>query len=149
MQFWSVSSELIGCFESLQGGGGKLLDAPLGKEGALDGLELWSWLGVLQGRVGGCHRTLDQFGVMVWELAVGQFVSLDNPGVSEDLLCSQSLMGVHMKHFGHKILGGVGHSVPVASCQTEVTVAYPVQDLIRGVLRSVGKWSKTGQHGVQ
>lgn len=41
-------------------------------------------------------------------------------------------------------LGGVGHGVPVASSQTEVAVAYPVQDLIRGVLGSVGKWSKTG-----
>lgn len=57
MQFL-VSSELIGCFESLQGSRGKLLDAPLGQEGAFDGLELWSWLGVLQGRVGGCHCTL-------------------------------------------------------------------------------------------
>lgn len=43
---------------SLQGGGGQLLDAPLSEEGTLDGLELWSGLGVLQGGVGGCHRTL-------------------------------------------------------------------------------------------
>lgn len=40
-------------------------------------------------------------------------------------------------------LGSVRHSVPVASRQAEVTVAYSVQDLIGGVLRSVGKWSKT------
>ena len=59
VRFWSVSSEPSGCSESLQGGGGKLLDAPLGEEGALDGLELRSRLGVLQGGVGGCHRTLD------------------------------------------------------------------------------------------
>lgn len=58
-QFWLVSSELIGCFESLQGGGGELLDTPLGQEGALDGFELWSGLGVLQGRVGGGHCTLN------------------------------------------------------------------------------------------
>lgn len=41
-------------------------------------------------------------------------------------------------------LGSIRHSVPVASSQTEVTIAYPVQDLIWGVLRSIGKWSKTG-----
>lgn len=41
-------------------------------------------------------------------------------------------------------LGRLRHSVPVASSQAEVTVAYPVQDLIGSVLRSVGKWSKTG-----
>lgn len=115
---------------------------------------------------------------MVWQLAVGKFVSLDNPGMSDHLLRSQSLMGVHVKHLGHEILqgarikceadtvteedrgylssyrscqsylelylGGVGHGVPVASRQTEVTVAYPVQDLVRGVLGSVGKGSKTG-----
>lgn len=40
-------------------------------------------------------------------------------------------------------LGRLGHSVPVGSGQTEVTVAYSVQDLIWGVLGSVGEWSKT------
>lgn len=45
-------------FKSLQGGGGQLLDTPLGEEGTLDGFELWSGLGVLQGGVGGCHRSL-------------------------------------------------------------------------------------------
>lgn len=41
-------------------------------------------------------------------------------------------------------LGSIRHSVPVASSQAKVTVAYPVQDLVGGVLRSIGKWSKTG-----
>lgn len=45
--FQSVSCELIGGCESLQGGGGELLDTPLGQEGALDGLQLWGGLGVL------------------------------------------------------------------------------------------------------
>lgn len=45
-------------FESLQGRGRKLPHASLSQEGALDGLQLGSGLGVLQGRVGGCHRTL-------------------------------------------------------------------------------------------
>lgn len=48
----------LGGVKSLQGGGRQLLDTPLSQEGTLDGLELWSGLGVLQGRVGGCHRTL-------------------------------------------------------------------------------------------
>lgn len=114
----------------------------------------------------------------MWELAVGQFVSLNNPGMFEDLLGSQPLMRVHVKHLGHKVLkrahikyetdimtekviaedhefrscrsdlqlylGSVGHGVPVSSSQTEAAVAYPVQDLIWGVLGSVGKRSKTG-----
>lgn len=47
-------------FKSLQGRGRKLPHTSLGQEGALDGLQLWSGLGVLQGRVGGCHRTLTE-----------------------------------------------------------------------------------------
>lgn len=87
--------------------------------------------------------------------------------MSEDLLSSQPLMWVHMKHMGHQVLkrahvnyetckgdrlepsldmelnlGISRHSVPVSSSQTEVTIAYPVQDLIGGVLRSIGKRSK-------
>lgn len=58
VRFWSVSSDQVGGFESLQGRGRKLPHASLGQEGALDGLQLGSGLGVLQGRVGGCHRTL-------------------------------------------------------------------------------------------
>lgn len=58
VRLWSVSSDRVGGFKSLQGRGGKLPHASLGQEGALDGLQLWSGLGVLQGRVGGCHRTL-------------------------------------------------------------------------------------------
>lgn len=58
VRFWSVSSDQVGGFKSLQGRGRKLPHASLGQEGALDGLQLWRGLGVLQGRVGGCHRTL-------------------------------------------------------------------------------------------
>lgn len=58
VRFWSVSSDQVGGFKSLQGRGRKLPHTPLGQEGALDGLQLWSGLGVLQGRVGGCHRPL-------------------------------------------------------------------------------------------
>lgn len=47
---------------------------------------------------------LDQLGVLVWELAVGQLVSADNPWVFENLLSSQSLMGVNVKHLGHQVL---------------------------------------------
>lgn len=49
-------------------------------------------------------RYLDQLRVLVWELAVRQFVSLDNPGVFENLPSSQSLMWVHMKHLRDQIL---------------------------------------------
>lgn len=47
---------------------------------------------------------LDQLGVVVRELAVGQFVSLDDPGVFEDLPGGQSLMGIHVEHLGHEAL---------------------------------------------
>lgn len=57
-RFWSVSSDQVGGFESLQGRGRKLPHTSLGQERALDGLQLWRGLGVLQGRVSGCHRTL-------------------------------------------------------------------------------------------
>lgn len=60
VRFWSVSSGQVGGFKSLQGRGRKLPHASLGQEGALDGLQLGSGLGVLQGRVGGCHRTLSR-----------------------------------------------------------------------------------------
>lgn len=40
----------------------------------------------------------------MWKLAVGQFFSLDDPGVFEDLLSRQSLKGVHMKHLGDEVL---------------------------------------------
>lgn len=56
--FWSDSCDLFGYSESLQRCGGKFLNTPLSKEGALNGLELWSRLWVLQGGVGGCHCTL-------------------------------------------------------------------------------------------
>lgn len=49
-----------------------------------------------------CH--LNQFGIVVWELAVGQFVPVDDPGMSEDLPGRQSLVGVHMEHLGHQVL---------------------------------------------
>lgn len=42
----------------------------------------------------------------------------------------------------------IRHSVPVATGQAEVTVPYPVQDLIGGVFRPVGKWGKTGERKV-
>lgn len=43
-------------------------------------------------------------------------------------------------------LGGIRHRVPVTTSQTEVAVAYPVQDFIWSVFRSVGKWSETDEH---
>lgn len=49
-----------------------------------------------------CH--LNQFGIVVRELAVGQFVPMDDPGVSEDLPGRQSLVGVHMEHLRHQVL---------------------------------------------
>lgn len=126
VRLWSVSSDPVGGFKSLQGRGRKLPHASLRQEGALDGLQLRSGLGVLQGRVGGCHGTLgrsaknhifvrrfailfepdpldkrrhlNQFGVVVRELAVGQFVSVDDPGMPEDLPSRQSLVGVHVEH---------------------------------------------------
>lgn len=41
---------------------------------------------------------------MVWQLAVGEFVSLDDPRVSEDLPGRQPLMGVHVEHLGYEVL---------------------------------------------
>lgn len=38
------------------------------------------------------------------ELAVGQLVSMDDPGMSEDLPGRQSLVGVHMEHLRHEVL---------------------------------------------
>lgn len=61
LRFFFFSSPVglfLACLLVSQGGGGKLLDAALGQEGALDGLELRSRLGVLQGGVGGRHGTL-------------------------------------------------------------------------------------------
>lgn len=108
---------------------------------------------------------LDQLGVVVRQLAVGQFVSLDDPGVFEDLPGRQPLVGVHVEHLGHQVLegeeseqvsekfhgdvggavavqlhlGGVGHRVPVSPGQAKVAVPYPVEDLVRGVFRPVGE----------
>lgn len=56
--FSSPVGLFLACLLVSQGGGGKLLDAALGQEGALDGLELRSRLGVLQGGVGGRHGAL-------------------------------------------------------------------------------------------
>lgn len=53
---------MIGCVQSLQRRGGKLLHTPLSKEGALNGFQLWSGLRVLQGRVGCRHCTLQEDG---------------------------------------------------------------------------------------
>lgn len=47
---------------------------------------------------------LNQFGIVVRELAVGQFVPVDDPGMSEDLPGRQSLVGVHMEHLRHQVL---------------------------------------------
>lgn len=41
---------------------------------------------------------LDQFGVLMWQLTVGKFVSLDDPWMFEDLFGRQSLMWIHMEH---------------------------------------------------
>lgn len=41
--------------------------------------------------------------------------------------------------------GSLWHRVPVSSRQAEVSVAYPVQDLIGCVLGSIGERSKTGK----
>lgn len=43
------------------------------------------------------------------QLAVGEFIPVDDPGVFEDLFGSQSLMGVHVQHFRYKVLVQ-GHS---------------------------------------
>lgn len=45
-------------------------------------------------------------------------------------------------------LGHIRYSVPVATGQAEVTVTYPVQDFVGGVLRPVGEWSKTCERKV-
>lgn len=49
---------------------------------------------------------LDQLGVVVRQLAVGELVSLDDPAVLEDLPGRQPLVGVHVEHLGHQVLEG-------------------------------------------
>lgn len=53
------------------------------------------------------------------------------------------------KHDVSPNLRGVRNSVPVAPAQAEVAIADPVQDLIGGVLGSVGKWRKAGEESGQ
>lgn len=203
-RFWSVSSDQVGGFESLQGRGRKLPHTSLGQERALDGLQLWRGLGVLQGGVGGCHRTLRrhakdhvslrnlQFSFKVicssssvtltslgswcgswllgslslWTiqgclrtcLAVSLWWGstwsiLDTRSCGNTQWTSDDVAGAAVKsapasttkHDVSPHLGGVRHSVPVAPAQAEVAIADPVQDLIRGVLGSVGKWRKAGE----
>ena len=51
------------------------------------------------------RRYLDQLEVLVRELAVGQGVPLEDPGVLQHLLGGESLVGVHVQHLGHQVLG--------------------------------------------
>lgn len=83
--FYFVTIIIIFYYSLLQGGGGKLLDTPLGQEGALDRLELRSRLGVLQGRVGGCHCTLGTNSSMVNTAQVTKTKWWENPSFLEQI----------------------------------------------------------------
>lgn len=65
---------------------------------------------------------LDQLGVVVRQLAVGQFVSLDDPGVFEDLPGRQPLVGVNVEHLGHQVLEGKEGSGSVQSFSVTLAV---------------------------
>ena len=47
---------------------------------------------------------LNELGILVLQLAVGQLVALHDPGVLQHLHGREPLVGIHMKHLGHQFL---------------------------------------------
>lgn len=52
------------------------------------------------------QRYLDKLGILVLKLAVGKFVSLNNPRMLQDLLGCEPLVRVHMEHLRDQVLHG-------------------------------------------
>lgn len=48
---------------------------------------------------------LHKLQVLVGQLALGKLVFLGDPWVLQDLLSCEALVGVHMQHLGHQVLG--------------------------------------------
>lgn len=49
---------------------------------------------------------LHELQVLVGQLALGELVFLGDPWVLQHLLSCEALVGVHMQHLGHQVLGG-------------------------------------------
>lgn len=48
---------------------------------------------------------LHKLQVLVGQLALRELVFLGDPWVLQDLLSCEALVGVHMQHLGHQVLG--------------------------------------------
>lgn len=111
---------------------------------------------------------LDQmWGVLSVQRVLRQLVPVGHPGVSQHLSRRQPTVGVHVEHLGDQVLTGaththnqnkgkihssnrcgellvphlglIGHRGPVSSSQGELPTADASQNLLRCVVRAIGK----------
>ena len=76
----------------------------------------------------------------------GRLVPGCHPGVSQDLVCCQSLAGVNIQHLPDQILGQARDSQPVSRVNVVLPLPNPAQYILWRVLRTRGEWCLASQH---